>query len=222
MASNQQLTSNQSQQLAFRPSSTSFAPQAFNHANAANFYAANPSAVNFSRYTPASASRPPVPRFEARPHNVNTYIPASASFPPVPRFEAHPRIAYNPANASLPPVPRFEAHSHNVNTSIPASASFPLAPTFQAQPQFSSTEVNHSHSTQHFQDDGRRDDVQNLLVLSEVDIPPNQRKQTPKQMSCDLTEHQRIGLTWLLEQEKDRKKKGGLLAGLSHTSSQLS
>ncbi|KAH8742819.1 SNF2 family N-terminal domain-containing protein [Diaporthe sp. PMI_573] len=31
-------------------------------------------------------------------------------------------------------------------------------------------------------------------------------------MSCDLTEHQKIGLTWLLEQEKDRKKKGGLLA----------
>lgn len=244
MASNQQLTSNQSQQLAFRPSSTSFAPQALNRANAANFYAANPSAVNVNRYTPASASRPPapifkpqpqnvntympvnaslppVPRFDARPHNVNTYIPASASFPPVPRFEAHPRIAYNPANASLPPVPRFEAHSHNGNTPIPASASFPLVPSFQAQPQLSLNEVNHSHNTQHFQDDGRRDDVQNLLVLSEVDIPPNQRKHTPKQMSCDLTEHQRIGLTWLLEQEKDRKKKGGLLAGLSHISSQL-
>ncbi|KAK2602841.1 hypothetical protein N8I77_009346 [Diaporthe amygdali] len=39
-----------------------------------------------------------------------------------------------------------------------------------------------------------------------------ERKQTPKQMSCTLLEHQKIGLTWLIEQEKDRQKKGGLLA----------
>jgi hypothetical protein len=83
-------------------------------------------------------------------------------------------------------------------------------------------EVAPSSSTQDFQDDGHRDDVQNLLVLSEVNIPPRQRKQTPKQMSCDLTEHQKIGLTWLLEQEKDRKKKGGLLAGMSDIWSRFS
>lgn len=35
-------------------------------------------------------------------------------------------------------------------------------------------------------------------------------------MDCALTEHQRIGLTWLLQQEKDPKKKGGLLAGSLH------
>lgn len=36
------------------------------------------------------------------------------------------------------------------------------------------------------------------------------------QMSCTLMEHQKIGLTWLIEQEMDSKKKGGLLAGQSH------
>ncbi|KAG6355977.1 hypothetical protein INS49_015362 [Diaporthe citri] len=119
---------------------------------------------------------------------------------------------YAPASASRPPATIFNAQPQNVNTYIPASASFPTVPAFNAQPQSPSNEVNHSHDTQHYQDDGRRDDVQNLLVLSEVDIPPSQRKQTPKQMSCDLTEHQRIGLTWLLQQERDPKKKGGLLA----------
>lgn len=72
-------------------------------------------------------------------------------------------------------------------------------------------------SPQQSQDGGHQDNVQNLLVLPELDIPPHQRKQTPKQMSCTLLEHQKIGLTWLIEQEKDRQKKGGLLAGSSQT-----
>lgn len=175
---NRQLPSNRSQQLAFRPSPTSFTPQPLNRANAASSYAANNSAINVNTYTPASGSRPPAPIFQAQPRNVSTYTPASASRPP--------------------------------------------APDFSAQPQLPSNEVSHPHDTQHVQDDGGQDDVQNLLVLSEVNIPPSQRKQTPKQMSCDLTEHQRIGLTWLLEQEKDRNKKGGLLAGSSQISSHLS
>lgn len=198
---NQQLPSNRSQQLAFRPSPTSFTPQPLNRANAASSYSANNSAINVSTYSPASGSRPPPPIFQAQPRNVSTYTPASASRPPAPIFQGQPR---------------------NVNTGIPASASRPPAPDFNAQPQLPSNEVSHPHDTQHVQDDGGQDDVQNLLVLSEVNIPPSQRKQTPRQMSCDLTEHQRIGLTWLLEQEKDRNKKGGLLAGLSQISSQLS
>ena len=104
----------------------------------------------------------------------------------------------------------------------PANTSPANVASSSAPRQWPSNGVAPSSSTQDFQDDGHRDDVQNLLVLSEVNIPPRQRKQTPKQMSCDLTEHQKIGLTWLLEQEKDRKKKGGLLAGMSHIWSQFS
>ncbi|KAI3394270.1 hypothetical protein diail_2973 [Diaporthe ilicicola] len=92
-------------------------------------------------------------------------------------------------------------------------------------PQVSTSDANQSTDTQNCQDDGHRNDNQNLLVLSEVDIPPHQRKQTPKQMSCALTGHQRIGLTWLIDQEMDRKKRGGLLAdtmGLGKTVQALS
>lgn len=146
----QQATSNQSQQLAFRPSSTSLAPQPLTQANAASSDGANANAAN-----------------------ANPFIPAS-SLSRIPK-----------------PLPNVSAHA-----------------------QLSSNEGGRSHNTQQFQDDGSRDNVQNLLALSEVDISPSRRRQTPKQMSCALTEHQRIGLTWLLEQENDRQKKGGLLAGI--------
>ncbi|KUI71446.1 hypothetical protein VM1G_07023 [Cytospora mali] len=58
------------------------------------------------------------------------------------------------------------------------------------------------------------EDVQKLLVLPDIDIPPYERRQTPRQMSgsCRLMEHQKVCLTWLLNQEKDGHKKGGILA----------
>lgn len=108
----------------------------------------------------------------------------------------------------------FSTRAANTNITpsvLPPSLANPSAPR-----KWPSNENFPSNSTQDFQDDCRQDDVQNLLVLSEVNIPPRQRKKTPNQMSCALTEHQKIGLTWLLEQENDRKKKGGLLAGMSH------
>jgi hypothetical protein len=96
----------------------------------------------------------------------------------------------------------------NIIPSVFAS-SFPNPPS--AHPPNGGAPLN---NTLDFQDDGRQDDVENLLNPSEVNIAPHRRKKTPKQMLCALTEHQRIGLTWLLEQENDRKKKGGLLAGM--------
>lgn len=58
-------------------------------------------------------------------------------------------------------------------------------------------------------------DIQKLLNLPDIYYPPEQRKQTPRQMtnSCLLMEHQKVCLTWLLRQEEDKDKKGGLLAG---------
>lgn len=57
-------------------------------------------------------------------------------------------------------------------------------------------------------------DIQKLLLLPEIDIPPEQRKKTPRQMSCELMEHQKVCLTWLIQQEQDNHKRGGLLAGM--------
>ncbi len=56
-------------------------------------------------------------------------------------------------------------------------------------------------------------DMQKLLTLPEIDIPPELRRQTPREMACTLMEHQKISLTWLIQQEQDSHKKGGLLAG---------
>ncbi|POS79014.1 DNA repair protein RAD5 [Diaporthe helianthi] len=107
----------------------------------------------------------------------------------------------SPANAS-PAISR----------TIPPSGSFLSLTSSSAPRNLPSKEVFPSTHKQFFQDDGPRDDVQNLVVLSEMNIPPSKRRHTPKQMACDLTEHQRIGLTFLLQQENDRNKKGCLLA----------
>ncbi|KAF3771093.1 hypothetical protein M406DRAFT_336613 [Cryphonectria parasitica EP155] len=55
-------------------------------------------------------------------------------------------------------------------------------------------------------------DVRNLLVLPPINIPREQRVQTPRQMRCQLMEHQKVCLSWLMRQEEDRNKRGGLLA----------
>lgn len=127
-----------------------------------------------------------------------------------------PQLAFRPRSTSFAPPP-LDHGDNNADTSVPASKIHKVPkpiPVSRTAPQLSSNEASHSHNAQQFQDDSGRDDVKNLLVLSEVNIPPHKRKQTPKQMSCALTEHQKIGLTWLLEREMDRQKKGGLLAGL--------
>lgn len=58
------------------------------------------------------------------------------------------------------------------------------------------------------------DDIRKLLKMPEIEIPPEQRSNTPREMSCKLMEHQKVALKWLKDQEKDRHKRGGLLAGM--------
>lgn len=133
-----------------------------------------------------------------------------------PTSNQSPQLAFRPRATSFAPPP-LNNDDTNADTSIPATKINQIPkpiPVSKTAPQLSSNEASHSHNAQQFQDDSGRDDVEKLLVLSEVNIPPHKRKQTPKQMSCALTEHQKIGLTWLLEREMDRQKKGGLLAGL--------
>ncbi|KAK8079289.1 hypothetical protein PG994_003096 [Apiospora phragmitis] len=56
-----------------------------------------------------------------------------------------------------------------------------------------------------------RANLQNFLSVPEHEIAREKRLDTPMQMSCQLMEHQRVGLTWLVKQEKGVMK-GGLLA----------
>ncbi|KAI1800388.1 SNF2 family N-terminal domain-containing protein [Daldinia bambusicola] len=55
-------------------------------------------------------------------------------------------------------------------------------------------------------------ELDNLLSMPEIDIPPEQRQGTPAAMSCTLMEHQKVCLTWLIQQEEDVHKRGGILA----------
>ncbi|OTB13127.1 hypothetical protein K445DRAFT_24943 [Daldinia sp. EC12] len=61
-------------------------------------------------------------------------------------------------------------------------------------------------------DEVQQKELDNLLSMPEIDIPPEQRKGTPAAMSCTLMEHQKVCLTWLIQQEEDAHKKGGILA----------
>lgn len=59
-----------------------------------------------------------------------------------------------------------------------------------------------------------REQLIKLLRIPDVDIPPDERIGTPLQMACQLMEHQKVALQWLKDQEDDKYKRGGLLAGI--------
>lgn len=58
------------------------------------------------------------------------------------------------------------------------------------------------------------EDIDHLMRMPEIDIPEQDRPATPMEMSCRLLSHQKVALKWLKEQEKDKGKCGGLLAGM--------
>lgn len=62
-------------------------------------------------------------------------------------------------------------------------------------------------------------DVQSLLHIPTIDIPPHERRQTPAQLRFPLYEYQKVCLTWLIQQEEDVIKRGSILAGKSFLSS---
>ncbi|KAI1763291.1 SNF2 family N-terminal domain-containing protein [Hypoxylon sp. FL1150] len=61
-------------------------------------------------------------------------------------------------------------------------------------------------------DESQRKEIQKLLTMPEIEVPKEQRKNTPAAMSCKLMEHQKVSLSWMIKQEEDQHKKGGLLA----------
>ncbi|KAI0852732.1 SNF2 family N-terminal domain-containing protein [Daldinia vernicosa] len=74
--------------------------------------------------------------------------------------------------------------------------------------------ANHGRNTYpHLAKSGEQEkELQNFLTMPEIDISPEQRMSTPASMSCTLMEHQKVCLTWLIQQEEDVHKKGGILA----------
>lgn len=57
------------------------------------------------------------------------------------------------------------------------------------------------------------EDLKQVLDVPAFRAPKAMRKQTPKQLACDLLEHQKVCLSWLLRQENNKDKLGSLLAG---------
>ncbi|KAJ1672501.1 hypothetical protein EV182_007050, partial [Spiromyces aspiralis] len=61
--------------------------------------------------------------------------------------------------------------------------------------------------------DNRDDDAFELLGKGlSVHIPPEERLDTPPGMNVQLLEHQRVGLTWMVRQERTNGLRGGALA----------
>ncbi|ROW02910.1 hypothetical protein VSDG_01773 [Cytospora chrysosperma] len=106
-------------------------------------------------------------------------------------------------------VPR--SHPPHISPGSSASEAFSIQESSDAS--LSEDEGVPGLGVQSSQND-HHENVQKLLVLPDIDIPPRLRKQTPRQMadSCKLMEHQKVCLTWLVRQEEDKHKKGGLLA----------
>ncbi|KAI2619886.1 SNF2 family N-terminal domain-containing protein [Hypoxylon sp. NC1633] len=88
----------------------------------------------------------------------------------------------------------------------------------------SSEHLPHSEQEAVQSQESQQREIQKLLSMPEIDIAPEQRRGTPAAMACTLMEHQKVCLTWLIHQEEDEHKKGGILAdtmGLGKTISAL-
>lgn len=72
---------------------------------------------------------------------------------------------------------------------------------------------SHMGTQQETQDPQNQGDTEHLLALEPFSVPPEKRAKTPRQMAVSLMEHQKVCLTWLMQQEDDPLKKGGILAG---------
>lgn len=108
-----------------------------------------------------------------------------------------------------PSVPR--SHPPPISSGSSALKAFSIEESSDAS--LSEDEDEPGLGVQSSQND-HHENVQKLLVLPDIDVPPQLRKETPRQMaeSCKLMEHQKVCLTWLVRQEEDKHKKGGLLA----------
>lgn len=137
------------------------------------------------------------------------HLPAPPPYPPLSRS---PETTTYPFEAS--PVgsgrPRSVQESSGAPLFSPGGSQLDSFAAHQADPflQMEEDEALEAERRRRAQDDIRK-----LLKMPAIEIPPEERANTPFQMSCRLMEHQKVALKWLKDQENNRYKRGGLLAG---------
>ncbi|KAI2607184.1 SNF2 family N-terminal domain-containing protein [Hypoxylon fragiforme] len=104
-----------------------------------------------------------------------------------------------PLPSTLPPTPQSDALSHSGSANDNNNDAMEEAEVILQQLQGGAVNSHQKELTR-------------LLSMPDIDIPPSERTNTPAGMKCTLMEHQKACLTWLVKQEKDDHKKGGILA----------
>lgn len=104
-----------------------------------------------------------------------------------------------------------------------------LSPPIQPHEEDFNSNINHQSESNasdrvvamspHAHEPEAQQEVQSLLAIPLIDIPPRERKQTPAQLQYPLYEYQKVCLTWLIQQEEDNTKRGSILAGKGFLSS---
>lgn len=111
---------------------------------------------------------------------------------------------------ATPATPGPALHSGPTSSVQSGLSRLPARKTHGSVTHVSDSSIQTQTQTQHLE---QNENLQQLLILPPVAIPPEQRLQTPYKMSCTLMEHQKVCLTWLTQQEEDASMKGGILAG---------
>ncbi|KAI0441994.1 hypothetical protein F4803DRAFT_389198 [Xylaria telfairii] len=114
-----------------------------------------------------------------------------------PRFKYEPD-RHGPDDQRFPGAPSF-----------PGVPSFPGIPGFPSFPSFPNSPPDDDPNDLYSEKE--REAIRNLLNVPAVEIPVGNRERQPIALNRELMAHQRVGLTWLLNQEKSPLK-GGILA----------
>lgn len=135
---------------------------------------------------------------------------------PRPTMSAHrpfPTEAAQPVRHSRPD---FEALSRSSALDMISSLQSPASDimSFFAAQEFELFNAEELSAKELTMDAKTHEDISRLLKMPDIEIPPEERAVTPRQMSCRLMEHQKVALKWLKDQENNKHKRGGLLAGL--------
>lgn len=115
-------------------------------------------------------------------------------------------------------------HAHSATSPVSAGLSISLLSEENNAHMNSSTKVRNegsgdnmnSHTNDGNAGQDSQQNIQSLLAVPSVDIPPHRRVQSPAQLKFPLYEYQKVCLTWLIQQEQDEGKMGSILAGEPH------
>ncbi|OTB00375.1 hypothetical protein M426DRAFT_26607 [Hypoxylon sp. CI-4A] len=104
----------------------------------------------------------------------------------------HHQIPIRPHTTTQQPIPLGDNNNDEMNNGL-------------AQPKNGQA---HSHES----DSNHHQEIRQLLKMPAIKLRPEQRRNTPVAMACKLMEHQKVCLTWLMDQEEFPEKRGGILA----------